>query len=628
MSKYNSLFINSIHVQSSSKPMATVDFRKKIKFITGASNTGKSFLISIIDFMLGKEELIENEEVKSYQTCIMHFNIGLDKYSAFRDIDSDRFFIYSGFILDKDKEFFINEYKVGNETVKIKNINVFFFEKMGKETVYICKNLNAEKERLSLRTLSKVFFAYEKEMIDELSPILVADKTDKTKYRNIFSFMLTGRDGKNFDTIKKRKEFNSEKSGKISAFNELIEELKVDLKFPEEKHSDLLERKNRIENSISIERNKIRNLTIKLDGIISERKIFVDKLEKASFKLRNTNVNMLNFNSLSALYLKDIERLQSQEESAFLLIHTGKRVCENCGKNDIFNTSDYHDYLNKLSIASKVEMDKILAKRLQLVSAIESTSKKKLIAEKEEAEFQEKIDTLDNLISELSPNVTVISENIDKYNSVLSSLKREIYLVESINKYEARLSESQLEKTPQTYKSEQFIPEDKYFVKFSEVYRKILFEIGYFDKGNEILHTVTFDQDLDIFDVRIDGKLRGSNGKGVRAILHAVFKIALLVYCRENHLFHPGLVLIDSPFVTYRDPVNKDYKYAPVEDDELRLSKSPIKDKFLKYLENIHTYGQFIFVENVPITPSENIEVETFYGENVDNLDYRKGFLY
>lgn len=111
MYKYNSLFINSIHVQSSSKPMATVDFRKKIKFITGDSNAGKSFLVSIIYFILGKEELIENEELKSYQTCIMHFNIGLDKYSAFRDIDSDRFFIYSGFIFDKDKGFLLKSIK-------------------------------------------------------------------------------------------------------------------------------------------------------------------------------------------------------------------------------------------------------------------------------------------------------------------------------------------------------------------------------------------------------------------------------------------------------------------------------------------------------------------------------------
>ncbi|WP_219822021.1 hypothetical protein, partial [Vibrio jasicida] len=62
--------------------------------------------------------------------------------------------------------------------------------------------------------------------------------------------------------------------------------------------------------------------------------------------------------------------------------------------------------------------------------------------------------------------------------------------------------------------------------------------------------------------------------------------------------------------------------------DEIKLSKSPIKENFLNYLEKIYMYGQFIFVENVSISPSENVEVETFYGENGDNLDYRKGFLY
>ncbi len=628
MSKYNSIFINSINVKSSHKPLSTVTFDKSVKFITGASNTGKSFLISLIDYMLGKSELMENEEVKEYQTCFMHFTIGGDKYTSFRDISSDRFFIYTGFVFDKKKEAFLVECKTGNSSGKVRNISLFLFEKLGLEDVYICRNLNAEKEKLSMRTLSKVFFAYEKEMIDELSPILVEDKSDKTKFRNIFSFLLTGMDGKDFNTIKKRKEFNSEKSGKISAFSELVEELKVERNFPEESYSELIDRQERIQNSISKEKEKIKKITEKLDGIITKRKECVISLEKASFRLRNTNVNILNFNSLADFYLKDIERLESQEESAFLLMHTVKRVCESCSDKEIANIRNQNEYLNKLSIASKAEVEKISAKRRQLVAAIETTNEKKEIAEKEEKDLQKEIASLDGIIDELSPSLTTVSDNIDKYNNVLSGLKEDIYIIERINKYEARISESKTEKTPKAYKTEEFIPEGSYFKRFSDVYKEILFEIGYFNKEDEKLHEVEFDCDINIFDVRIDGKLRGSNGKGVRAIFHAVFKVALLIYCRRNNLFHPGLVLIDSPFVTYRDPVSKDYKYAPVEDDEIKLSKSPIKENFLNYLEKIHMYGQFIFVENVSISPSDNVEVETFYGENSGNLDYRKGFLY
>lgn len=628
MSKYNSIFINSIHVRSSTKPLSTLTFDKSVKFITGASNTGKSFLISLIDYMLGKSELMENEEVQEYQTCFMHFTIGGDKYTSFRDVNSDRFFIYTGFVFDKNKENFLVECKTGKSSGKVRNISLFLFEKFGLEDVYICKNLNAEKEKLSMRTLSKVFFAYEKEMIDELSPILVEDKGDKTKFRNIFSFLLTGRDGKDFSTIKKRNEFNSEKSGKISALSELIEELKSERNFPEESYSELMDRKGKIQDSISKEREIIKNITTSLDDIITKRKECVDKFEKASFRLRNTNVNILNFNSLADFYLKDIERLESQEESAFLLMHTGKRVCESCSSNEIAKIRNQYDYLNKLSIASQAEIEKISIKRRQLISAIETTNKKKEIAEQEEKDLQKKIASLDSLIDELSPSLAAVSDNIDKYSGVLSSLKKDMYIVERINKYEARISESKTEKTPKAYKTEEFIPEESYFQKFSDVYKEVLFEIGYFNKENEKPHRVEFDSDINVFDVRIDGKLRGSNGKGVRAIFHAVFKVALLIYCRRNNLFHPGLVLIDSPFVTYRDPVNKDYKYAPVEEDEIKLSKSPIKDNFLNYLEKIHTYGQFIFVENVSISPSENVEVETFYGENGDDLDYRKGFLY
>ncbi|WP_146067557.1 hypothetical protein, partial [Vibrio jasicida] len=134
-------------------------------------------------------------------------------------------------------------------------------------------------------------------------------------------------------------------------------------------------------------------------------------------------MNILNFNSLADFYLKDIERLESQEESAFLLMHTVKRVCESCSDKEIANIRNQNEYLNKLSIASKAEVEKISAKRRQLVAAIETTNEKKEIAEKEEKDLHKKIASLDGIIDELSPSLTTVSDNIDKYNNVLSGLK-------------------------------------------------------------------------------------------------------------------------------------------------------------------------------------------------------------
>lgn len=57
------------------------------------------------------------------------------------------------------------------------------------------------------------------------------------------------------------------------------------------------------------------------------------------------------------------------------------------------------------------------------------------------------------------------------------------------------------------------------------------------------------------FDLIIDGKQRKDNGKGVRAITHAAFKVGLMTYCRKRDLPHPGFVVLDSPLITYRDPI-------------------------------------------------------------------------
>ena len=68
---------------------------------------------------------------------------------------------------------------------------------------------------------------------------------------------------------------------------------------------------------------------------------------------------------------------------------------------------------------------------------------------------------------------------------------------------------------------------------------------------------VSFDDTT--YDLKIDGKLRRDNGKGVRAITHAAFKVALLLFCRKNNLPHPGFLVLDTPLLTYRDPITSRY---------------------------------------------------------------------
>jgi hypothetical protein len=123
---------------------------------------------------------------------------------------------------------------------------------------------------------------------------------------------------------------------------------------------------------------------------------------------------------------------------------------------------------------------------------------------------------------------------------------------------------------------------------------------------------VSFDEPT--YDLKIDGKLRRDNGKGVRAITHAAFKVALLLFCRAKNLPHPGFLILDTPLLTYRDPITS--RYGELEGDEEEISRTALKDYFFRHLSAHTDLGQFLILENIDPPPDirETANVEVFYG--------------
>ena len=98
--------------------------------------------------------------------------------------------------------------------------------------------------------------------------------------------------------------------------------------------------------------------------------------------------------------------------------------------------------------------------------------------------------------------------------------------------------------------------------------------------------------ELPRMDIAVSGKPRRANGKGVRALLHGAFSISLMRYCRDLNLAHPGFVVLDSVFVTYRDPDG-------LEDAELK--NSLLKDRAFSAFAKLRDQYQLIVLDNVDI---------------------------
>ena len=84
------------------------------------------------------------------------------------------------------------------------------------------------------------------------------------------------------------------------------------------------------------------------------------------------------------------------------------------------------------------------------------------------------------------------------------------------------------------------------------------------------------------------------------------FKVALLMFCRERGLPHPGFLMLDTPLLTYREPLHS--AAGPLSADDQVIKSTFLKDYFFAHLSSLGALGQIIVVENVDL-PSRIAEM-------------------
>lgn len=583
------------------KDEVNLEFTPGVNVICGASDTGKSFLAESIDFMLGGSELREISERAKYAEIELDLHVNDGEDWRFRRSTSGGNFK----LIDLDKQNSVEMVlKQSHAHGKTDNLSGFLLEKIGLLGKRILKSgAKATTQSLSFRNIARLILVQENEIQQKGSPFWGGQYTTKTAELATVKLLLTGIDDSSVVSVVDTEPNNAEQ---IALIDELLMDLATEIEDMGEERDELTSQLDRLETSIEGQRESLSAAQRQLENLLTQRREALEDRRGMQDRLDEISDLLARFDLLREHYAVDIDRLQAIRESGSMFAHVDAIPCPLCGATPEAQHLEKtcEGDVDAIVVAAIAEIEKIERLLGELEGTVadlraEEDDLKKSLAEKDSTYQQ-----LDKTLQEaVAPEVSNFRNSFSEIVEKRADVQKAIDLFARRDKLENRKLSLQDEGETR---------EDSGAVK-AGIPESVAHSLS--KKVSSILKAWDFPGECHVYfdkqstDFVIDGKPRGSRGKGLRAITHAAVSIALLEYCQENGLSHPGFVVLDSPLLAY---------FKPEGEDDLALKGTDLKERFYDYLVTHHGEdSQVIIIENQH--PPESMEgrlVKTIFTGN------------
>ena len=533
---------------------ATISFSEGLNVIYGPSDTGKTFIVQCIDFIFGGETVPKAiPEAKGYD----RISLVISPWDSPEELELTRGL--KGGRLMLSAEGHPPRQLSGKHSAKnVDSVSRFLLDLTGLDGKRVRINKNGETRSFSFRDLVKMVVIDEEEVIGKRSPYLSGQYNLKIKERSVFRLLLTGIDDSSITATEDTKISKVRKEAKVEVIQKLIDEsikeldeigLQLDESAVKQANEDVSTKLEEVKAEISVEQDAISTLE-------RQRRSLWEDHKRAQSQLAVLSELHTRFGLLSDQYQSDLARLEAISEAGIRLAQMPVERCPVCGALPEHHRDDHRQDVppEELAISCATEALKIRA----LIEDLSETSRSNDIQIKAKTEYTQRIHAeliaANNTIKdELQPRFQTVTTRIRELTDRQLVFLRALYLYESVGSFRTQL-ELLAEEKPQKPDKDAFTnrsaSEAEEFCKEVEA---VLREWKFPD-----LDRVTFSKSND--DIIISGRERDSHGKGVRAITHTAFNLGLLMFCRNRSMPHPGLLIVDSPLVVYRqaDDPNSD----------------------------------------------------------------------
>lgn len=392
------------------KKDSEIEFLRGINLITGGSDTGKTYMFDLINYVLGASNPPHYIRVsEGYNLALLEIEINQHTQTLIRAFDAKEFiYIYHSKITEITEKDVPQKYQA--DTKAKQSISKYLMGLLGySEPIVLKSTVRGKKQQLSFRLLMKNFSISEEKITAKSKSII---ETELTYPKPVFTveklrFLLSG-EGKctkarNSQAVKVRA------VNKLEVLNELLveveEKLNAELKTVEyanisvDDHSEI--------KIVSDEISALEKEKEKKQSRITELK---DNIFDLQHTLTNTRETIRRFQILKEQYQTEIERIEFVYEGESYIAQIENDVCPLCHSEIIKAKID----IEKVFEAFNIEKKKIVEKRSGIDEAVNDVQNKEDYLLQQIKAIEDEIRSIENYLrNEICP--TIEQKQID-YN--------------------------------------------------------------------------------------------------------------------------------------------------------------------------------------------------------------------
>ncbi|MDX0977447.1 hypothetical protein GHK39_09125 [Sinorhizobium medicae] len=597
MTAFRPMQIRGLSFTGPNRSLVEVTFDRGLNLLFGASNTGKSFMVKVLDFMLGSSRpLPEIGEREGYDRAWLALTLpNQGEVTLTRALAGGAFELHAGHVSTAERGKNVRALSARHDNSNEDNVSQLLLNELGFGNKLIAVDANGKKRSLSFRDVIRFSLVDETIIQNETSPVEAGQYTTATAERSVFKLLLTGVDDSAVVPVVNKVVFKTQTNAKLEILDEMIANIdeKIAADFPD--FDGLADQDQKLATTFGAAQVDAQIAHDNIRAQLDRKRDAAGKVAKIQQRLTEVALNLARFAQLEEVYSSDVQRLEAVEEAGFLLLLGSEKDCPLCGAAP---DAQRHDHgiadIERIRAASAVEIEKIARHRASLRETVDELVAERATLISDFAKETGILDEADEEIRRLSPEARDKQQYLAELTMVRDHVKLGLSLLAQKQSLADRRDELASIKPASKADKPRLGVSSTIAHEFAQTVSHVLEEWQFPGTRH-----VAFDETT--YDLRIDGKHRRDNGKGVRAVTHAAFKVALLIFCRERGLPHPGFLVLDTPLLTYRDPIRS--KEGPLAADERELQNTSLRDFFFEHLASLSSFAEFIIVENIDPPP-------------------------